>query len=443
MNITKVIGIAINEYDDLKLNTLENCFNDISTITSLLKSKYKTDDIEILTGKEKTTRKYLYNFLNSYFVNALSNENILLFYAGHGEYNALNKITFWQTSDSLPDDSSTWFSLNDLFSFIKNSKAIHISLVLDSCFSGGLFENNYRGGGIKTFDNKKSREALTSGGLERVKDGTIGNLSPFTNVVCKVLEENSDKELSFIQFAHNVILQFNLEKDQTPKFCSIENTGHEGGSLVLVLNDKELEFKNFSDYSINLDFNYPIKINYTCKLPKFRKNSISDFRIINSKIESIAFEYISEIRKHIAESLDFRIQEDKWSSLEINYEILTYDEKHISLIIKVEDFFYSAYPNDRVYSINIKFNPDIKMVLSDLVESDDLQKLLKDLIPKYSECKEQEYLLLDKLEEMYYDQIEFAFDSKNINLYFVNEVIRAYHAYGNISIPISEFKVKK
>lgn len=440
MTKTKVIGIAINDYDNHILNNLENCQNDINTITSLLKSKYEIDEVDLLIGKEKTTRKSIFNFLNSYFINALEDENIILFYAGHGEYNINNKTAYWLTSDSNNEDASTWFSLNDLISFIKHSKAFHISIIIDSCFSGAIFENNFRGGGLKAVENKKSRLAITSGGLEKVKDGTKGNLSPFSQVLCEILEENNEPELPFYKLANDIILKFGSDKFQTPIFSPIENTGHAGGSLVLRLNTLKNGLNNYSNYSISLDFNYSIKIYYNCQLPKFRENSISNFSLINSNIESIAFHYISEVRIQITENIDYYLSDKHRTSLDINYEIHSYNEKYISLIILVEGYFGSAYPNNRVYSVNVKFKPDFNIVLSDIIECNTASIL--ELIGKYSSCDEQKTILLKSFERIHFDEINFSFDQENLHLYFINDVIRAYHALGNISIPLNEFKLK-
>ena len=163
MKVNKIIGIAINDYDNAELDKIQNCRNDIETIIGLLSNKYTFDDVELITDKINTTRKALYNKLNEYFINALEDESILLVFAGHGKYNDQLQTAYWQTSDADLTDSSTWFNINDLLAFIRASKAFHVSIISDSCFSGAIYQTPTCGGGFDALNKKKSRYALTTG----------------------------------------------------------------------------------------------------------------------------------------------------------------------------------------------------------------------------------------------------------------------------------------
>lgn len=239
MKINKVIGIAINDYDNSELNKIENCQKDVSSIIKILNDKYSIDDVEFICQKSETTRKSLYNKLNEYFINRLEDENVLLIYAGHGEYNEKLNTAYWQPSDADPNDSSTWLSINEIMTFIKASKAFHIGVISDSCFSGAMFEPMKRGGGINAFNSKKSRLGLTSGGLEKVSDGHKGQLSPFADSLIRILKENTQEELPLSILGTNLIMEFNPEKNQTPMFGPLNNVGHEGGSFSFKLKKKE------------------------------------------------------------------------------------------------------------------------------------------------------------------------------------------------------------
>ena len=104
---------------------------------------------------------------------------------------------FWYTSGKIgPYFVNTHFlygsenDANELLDFIRASDAFHVSIISDSCFSGAIFQHKVRGGGINAFDAKKSRYALTSGGMENVSDGKKGHLSPFAETLVRLLEEN-------------------------------------------------------------------------------------------------------------------------------------------------------------------------------------------------------------------------------------------------------------
>lgn len=247
MKINKVLAIAINDYEDVTLDKLQNCQKDISTIIKVLNDKYAIDDVEFISDKSETTRKALYNKLNEYFINSLEDENVLLIYAGHGEYNEHLNTAYWQPSDSDPTDSSTWLSINDIMTFIKASKAFHIGIISDSCFSGAMFEPIKRGGGIDAFNSKKSRLGLTSGGLEKVSDGHKGQSSPFAKSLTNLLEENTKEELPFSILGSNLLMQFNPKKNQTPMFGPLNDVGHQGGSFTFKLKSKQKQALKIDD----------------------------------------------------------------------------------------------------------------------------------------------------------------------------------------------------
>ena len=73
-------------------------------------------------------------------------------------------------------------------------KAKHVMVVADSCFSGtisrGLKILERTPEWFATIVKKKSRTALTSGGLEPVLDTVVGNHSAFAYAFISLLEEN-------------------------------------------------------------------------------------------------------------------------------------------------------------------------------------------------------------------------------------------------------------
>ncbi|MDR6761655.1 hypothetical protein J2Y38_001864 [Flavobacterium sp. 2755] len=239
MSINKIIAVAINEYDDIELNKIQNTKSDIEEVISILTNKYVFEDVDFIFEKENTTRKKLFSILNNYFVNALDDENILLIFAGHGEYNSVLETAYWLPSDSDPKDPSTWININDLLTFINASKAFHVAIISDSCFSGAIFEAQKRGGGVQAYGNKKSRLALTSGGIEKVSDGIGGQKSPFAENLIKELSENSLEEMPFNVLANNIILTFNEDRAQTPMFGALNNVGHQGGAFIFKLKGTE------------------------------------------------------------------------------------------------------------------------------------------------------------------------------------------------------------
>ena len=249
MGINKIIAIAVNEYDDTELNKIQNTKSDVAEIISILTDRYAFEDVEFIFEKNDTTRKALFSRLNHFFINALEDENILLVFAGHGEYNEILETAYWQPSDSDPKDPSTWINIGDILAFINASKAFHVAIIADSCFSGAIFEAPKRGGGVQAYESKKSRLALTSGGIEKVSDGAKGQKSPFAESLIKELLENSLEDMPFNALANNLILTFNENRFQTPMFGALNGVGHRGGAFIFKLKRVEIDQpEDLNDY---------------------------------------------------------------------------------------------------------------------------------------------------------------------------------------------------
>jgi Caspase domain len=241
MKINRIIAIAVNEYDDAELNKIQNAKSDVSAMISILSEKYVFEDVDFLFEKTDTTRKSIFNKLNQIFAQALEDENILLIYAGHGQYNDILKASYWQPSDCDPTDISTWINISEILTFIGASEAFHIAIISDSCFSGAIFENPHRGGGMEAFEKRKSRLALTSGGIENVSDGARGRNSPFAENLIKLLNENVQPEMPFSVLSSNLLMSFNSDRVQTPMCGALNHVGHQGGAFIFKLKGSEAE----------------------------------------------------------------------------------------------------------------------------------------------------------------------------------------------------------
>ena len=196
------IVIGNNIYDNNKnsLTNLKTAINDAETIGKLLEEKYgfKTEVIKnaTLESINKTIKKYR-SILTE-------NDNLLIYYAGHGTVDAWTQEGYWLPVDAQDNNEWTWFDNRSLISLTKSLNAKHIIVIADSCFSGSLFSTvEHRG----TFDNtdtdlenvfynmnrKKTRVAITSGNYEFVPDSiNDSEHSPFATVLIDVLNNNND-----------------------------------------------------------------------------------------------------------------------------------------------------------------------------------------------------------------------------------------------------------
>lgn len=124
------------------------------------------------------------------------NENLIIFFAGHGVYDEVFREGYVISRDSRADDISktSYLSHSNLRTIVNNINCEHIFLIMDVCFGGTidphLATSSHRGAmemyadipKEEFIDRKmkyKTRLYLTSGGKEYVPDGRQGYHSPF------------------------------------------------------------------------------------------------------------------------------------------------------------------------------------------------------------------------------------------------------------------------
>ncbi|HEM8242550.1 hypothetical protein V8Q08_00690 [Acinetobacter baumannii] len=438
--MNKILAIAIDEYSSTQIKNLKNCLNDINSIVNILTTEYEYDsnnsEIILYTKPEQTTLSYLYSKLNEEFYNSLDNDSFLVIFAGHGEYNDYLKTGYWLCSDSKHDDPTTWFDINILISFFANSKAKHIALISDSCFSGSIFHRT-RGGGLEALMNKKSRQALTSGGLEEVSDGNENENSPFNKAIQLTLRENESEILTFTAFSETTIKHFPYNRKQTPEYGSLNIKGDSGGTYIfkrkINTSSNEITFKNML---LPLEIDKRIKINCNINIPFFSGNTNIDLNFINIFVQQLGYKIINDIRAFSSIDLDYLIERSSQYTFEVesNYNIDRLDKENLSISFYHSDDFATLHPNYYNYSINFKLNPTRKVNIFDVFDID-YNDGLTNLIVKFAEeeCKD---ILLHILNTIDKYSLDFSFNDHTLFLYFTNHLVHAYKACGIVQIPL-------
>ena len=226
--------IGNNNYE--KLEDLDNAVNDAKDLEKVLKEKYGFKTTLLIDEKSDETENAIIKFTQ----NRDKNDNILIYYAGHGELIKKQKRGYWLPTDAGSTQDSKWLSNNNIKDLIASSDAKHILLMVDSCFSGSLM----RGSGenksvekltpsaVERFKKLKTRLVMTSGGNEFVADG-IGNSknSVFAEPLIKALKDNNDviRSIELFQTVQNYVIN---NADQTPNHSLIHGTGHNGGEFL-------------------------------------------------------------------------------------------------------------------------------------------------------------------------------------------------------------------
>lgn len=191
---------ASDEYDEW--GNLVNPINDARTIAGELEKNYGFQ-VDLVTNADLET---VWKKLREYSEKSYQeNDQVFIFFAGHGQYDEGFDEGFLVTTDSKKEDigKSSYISYNRLRPVIDRIPAKHIFLSMDACFGGtfdpmisqsslrgeedGLYKEITQLEYISRKLQHKTRRFLTSGGLEYVPDGRPGMHSPFARKLIEAL----------------------------------------------------------------------------------------------------------------------------------------------------------------------------------------------------------------------------------------------------------------
>jgi hypothetical protein len=222
--------VGINDYEHWpKLN---NAVKDATDITSTLMSQYAFDFSNVILLKnEQATRSNIYKSLRSLIEQITPQDNLVIYYSGHGHFDELLNEGYWVPVDAKTKSSGDYLSNSDLLKIIGTINSQHTFLVADACFSGSLFSDSKRGY-TDNVEKFKSRWGLASGRLEVVSDGSLNENSPFTATVIEFLKNNQKEKFAVSELIQYVKVKVAEKADQTPLGNPLKGAGDEGGEFV-------------------------------------------------------------------------------------------------------------------------------------------------------------------------------------------------------------------
>ena len=238
--------IGINSYDGY-WRALKNAVNDAEGFANILREKYQFDEVHTLLDGEATRRNIIQKF-EWLANNTTKDDNVLIFYAGHGQFNkGLNK-GYWVPVDAQSNSVADYVSNNDVKTFLGGIPSKHTLLITDACFAGDIFRGS-KTESIKFDPNnmekyykevyrKQSRLALTSGGVEEVSDAGKDDHSVFTYYLIKALKENDKKYFDANQLFSEFRIAVTNNSEQTPMLQVIRDTNDEGGQFIFIRKDQ-------------------------------------------------------------------------------------------------------------------------------------------------------------------------------------------------------------
>lgn len=237
--------IAIDNYLSHNWDNLQNPVSDSKELIKVLVERYSFELYPEPIYNEGATKQEIYNSLNTLAFTLNEDDNLIIFFAGHGQMHPIIKKGYWVPYEGT-ESLDTLVENSVIKDFIEGIPAKHIWLIADSCYSGS-FLTRTRGAALDITYHKldllTSRWMLASGGEEKVSDGKAGKNSPFARYLIKCLSENTNKFISVKEIARYVSLMTSNNSKQKPQGASISSVGHNGGEMVLILREQDVKQK--------------------------------------------------------------------------------------------------------------------------------------------------------------------------------------------------------
>lgn len=226
--------IGIEEYEDPDIVDLDNPVFDAETIYRSLIREY-TFEPENVTLLKNPKRSEIIWELDALRDKVTEEDNLLIFYAGHGYWDEKANIGYWLPSDARKTTTADWFRNSALVDYLQAIHSRHTLLITDACFAGSIFKTrSVRMDEELVYDRiyeMPSRKAMTSGALTEVPDQ-----SAFVKYLVKRLNENEDTYLSSEELFHSFKMAVisNSGSDVLPLYGEIQNVGNEGGDFIFL-----------------------------------------------------------------------------------------------------------------------------------------------------------------------------------------------------------------
>jgi hypothetical protein len=134
--------VGINAYDPP--NALPSCVNDADNIASLLSATYGFQSIANLRDRE-ASKSAILDGLNTLLSGAASGDDLVFYFSGHGY--SFQQGTSW--IEALVPQDADFLTSDDLSAVTQGAPPNSLTIVLDSCFSGGMQKAFAKLGGVK------------------------------------------------------------------------------------------------------------------------------------------------------------------------------------------------------------------------------------------------------------------------------------------------------
>jgi uncharacterized caspase-like protein/flagellar biosynthesis regulator FlaF len=176
------------------------------------------------------------------------NDNLIIYYAGHGELDEINNRGYWLPVDADRENSVNWISNVAITDQVNAMQAKHVMVIADSCYAGTLSAQTLGRASddltpalqrewIEAMSAVRARTVLTSGGTKPVLDLGGGEHSIFAQALLQTLEDNHsvlEGHRLYTEVLRKMRVKLaRINQTQTPDYAPIQHAGHEAGEFFL------------------------------------------------------------------------------------------------------------------------------------------------------------------------------------------------------------------
>ena len=238
-------ALIIGNNDYAYLPNLKTSVNDAKAVSEVLKTRYGYHTTLLINAN----RHQMMTAFNELRKTLTEKDNLLVYYAGHGDIDKSNQNAYWLPIDAETNNTANWLSNDNITEYLNVISAKHILVIADSCYSGAMSQNSIvrlpkempedkREKWLNFMMNRKARTVMTSGGVQPVLDSGSGNHSIFASALLRALKANKglmvDYELYRVT-AKQVKQSASLVGfQQMPQYSALQHAGHEGSPFFFI-----------------------------------------------------------------------------------------------------------------------------------------------------------------------------------------------------------------
>ncbi|MCO6440107.1 MAG: caspase family protein [Nitrococcus mobilis] len=249
INFGRYYALIIGNQDYLYLEDLDSPMADARRMQQILEQRYGFSTFLLPNADEKE----ILNALNDLYDQLGPQDNLLIYYAGHGNLSERDegrrRRGYWLPVNAQPNRFTNWINNSVVSDHLDRIRARSIIVVADSCYAGtmasersalllGSAQAQLSEEGIRQGIARRSRMVISSGGVQPVLDTLDGQHSLFARSLIDVLKSNDQilrDNMLFARVAVNVRHRAQANGvEQTPEMRPIRAAGHEGGDFFFV-----------------------------------------------------------------------------------------------------------------------------------------------------------------------------------------------------------------